>query len=244
MYEGKKDIAAPDYPEYWKRDIMDEVIDRCSPSDQGWDKVTVAQLRRARTLFEKDGVNPAAFLKTANSNAVFDVLKATKALVYVDDKSYEDNCLAVDALADTDGFSNYAKLAELQAELKKSIKLSLDRLAKGEGEEVEALADTTEDSLQQALDDEQSEIIVPDLFSGEVVGEGEEVKPMPLDKVAGVYTAASVHMITAALQLAEADVVSPDLDKAVAEMLASTLVLAMKRLDRDSVVAIFNAGAK
>lgn len=245
IYEGKKDQDAPDYPIYWKREILNDIVDRCSPSTDGWDKITVAQIRRARTMFEKDGINPVVFLKSGNTKAVFDVIKATKALLFDADKTEDVNYAAVDALAHADGFEGYEKLAALQEAVKKSMKASFARLAKGEPvEEGEpALEAATEESLQDALDAEGAgNVIVPDLFAGEQSEKEGEVIPLPTNRIVETYCQTATHLQHGTKMLiTEVDNIgeNANLDASVDDLLAATIQLAAARLGRDRVVMIF-----
>jgi len=245
IYEGKKDVPAPDMPTYWKRDILNEIVDRCSPDNKGWEKVTVAQLRRARTLFEKDGINPVSFLRNGNSKGVFDVIKATKTLLFDPDKSEETNYSAVDGLAQTDGFEDYKELNGLQEKVKASMKASFARLAKGEtADEEETLEPTTEANLQEALDAEGSgDVIVPDLFGGDTPEEGGEVVPLPTSRIIETYTQTAAHIGHGSqMLLADLDNLGDDvnLDAAISTLLSTTIKLGIARLGRDSIVKIFN----
>lgn len=249
LYEGKKDQDAPDMPTYWKREILNEIVDRCSPSKDGWDKVTVAQLRRARTMFEKDGINPVTFLKNGNTKGVFDVMKATKNLLFDPDKSEEVNMMAVDNLANTDGFQDYDKLTALQEAVKTSMKASLARLAKGEtAEEEESLEAATEESLQDALDAQGgTDVIVPDLFAGEPTeGEDAEVIPLPTSRLVETYTQTASHLHHGT-GLLLADLVNvgdqPMFDAAIDDLLGVTVRLAVARLSKDRVVSIFKSNS-
>lgn len=254
MYEGKKDIPAPDMPMYWKREILNDVVDRCSIDNKGWQKVTVAQLRRARKIFEAEGVNPAGFLKNGNAKTAFDFVAATKGLIFDPDKAEEYNMAQVDDLANKDGFSDYADINVLIEKVKKSIKASFARLASGGSvddpeESDEKLESATEEDLQAALDGAEAgegDVIVEDLFGAGTEG-GADVVPMPVGKLVEVYTQTAARMgHGTGLILASIDDIKEDatLDMAISALLAATIKLGMARLGRESIVTIFNSEAK
>lgn len=255
LYEGGKDSDAPDMPDYWKGDIINRIIEMCTLDGKGWQKVTVKQLRRARTLLEKDGVNPAGFLKNGNAKTAFDFVKATKDLIFDPDKPEEVNNAAADELSNQEGFSNYPDITTLIEKVKKSIKASFARLAKGEDpdtpEEEETLDPTTEGDLQGALDATGAgeAPVIPEIFgaSGEVSEEGGEVIPLPTSQLTQTYIQVAGQVCHGTeLLLADVSAIGEDdtLNMSVEQLLRATIKLATARLERASIVTIFNEETK
>ena len=66
-------VAAPEWPRLFKEEAVEEVIRRCSITpDSPQVTVTVAQLAKARQALQKEGVNPASFLRSGKGKTAFD----------------------------------------------------------------------------------------------------------------------------------------------------------------------------
>ncbi len=236
--DAKKELQAPDWPAYFKTAAIAAIIDRCKVDAKGWQKVTVAQLRRAKSLMVNDGVNPASFIKSGNVKNAFDIVKATKELVYDKDKDEETNIAAVEALRELDGFSDYHDLDEL---IKRVTESAIKSLARGEGSE-EHLDVVDSDDLEKQIANADAEISVPDMFAAEIDNEGEEIV-QPIIHLIAAYNQTVTHVKTGTdALLARADEIGEDdkLDEAAVELLSVTAGLVFNRLGKEALIEIFN----
>ena len=168
VYEGhtpqKKDaeaIPAPDWPMYFKEQCVALVIERCAlnaDKDKHVATVTVAQLEKARLALQKNGVNPASWLRSGKGKTAFSVYEASRELFLIDDQELDKNLKAIEDLSEHDGFSDWEGLKGLQGQLVKAA----ERMAKGEDEppveEGDGLDPTEEGDVDKAINEGEEEV--------------------------------------------------------------------------------------
>lgn len=239
--DEKKGTEAPDWCMYFKTAAIATMIERCKPDAKGWQKVTVAQLRKAKSLMVNEGVNPASYIKSGNVKKAFDLVAATKALVYDKDKDETSNIAAIEELREKDGFSDYHDLDELLKRVTASVKKSLER---GEGEEdPEKLEGVEGDDLEKQIAEADGEVAIPDMFAGEVDEEGGEVSELPIAHVIAAYSQTTAHMISGTDALiARMEEVGEDdaLDLAAIALLTATAKFVFGRSGKEALVGCFN----
>lgn len=188
----KKDsvaIDAPDWPLFFKEEAINEVIERCciNPAEgKNNVTVTVAQLAKARQALQKEGVNPAAFLRSGKGKTAFDVAEAAKKRFLVSDVDLEVNLSAIDELSEMDGFAEWEGLAELQETLRKSA----ERMAAGAGndDEIGGLDPTTEDDVNASLGGSDESGALASSDAADFSDTGEAGVPMPINQLAQAVT--------------------------------------------------------
>lgn len=239
--DAKKEQDAPDWPSYFKTAALDTIIERCKPDAKGWQKVTVAQLRKAKSLMVNEGVNPASFVRSGNVKNAFDITKATKDLVFDKDKDEAVNMEALEELRDKEGFSDYHDLDELVKRVGASMKKSLER---GDGkDDDEELGEVDGGELEKQIAEADGEVAVPNMFEAGDMGEEGEDAVMPVGHLIAAYVQTTSHMIAGAEALAvRAEEIGEDaaLDKAAEELLASTASFVFARLGKAALVEAFN----
>lgn len=253
IWEGytpqKKDaesIEAPNWPNFFKIEAIEDVIERCCTSPEKANvSVTVAQLAKARQALQKEGVNPASFLRSGKGKTAFDVAEATKKKFLVADVDVETNMTAIDGLADVDGFSTWEGLEELQKTLRKAA----ERMGSGEeGGTVEGggLDATTEGDINAAIGDGDGRVDVGS-EGADFSDVGEAGVPMPINQLAQAVTGdaeimgARVDMLLNRADEFEAD---ENFTSALSTLLNKVAILANLTIGKSALTDAFNSATK
>ncbi len=237
---AKKEMVAPDWPQFFKDDAIAEIVDRCKVDAKGWQKVTVSQLRKAKSLLVNEGINPASFLKSGNVKTAFDIVKATKGMVYIDDKDLEFNLAAIEELRDKEGFSDYHDLEELLKRVIESVTKSLDRKAAGKDDEDE-LEPVDGSELEKTIADADDEIAVPNMFE---MGEMDDDTVVPVGHIVSTYVQTVQHLVAGVAELGERlEEVGEDtvFDAASINALAAIAQLTLARSGKETLIEVFNS---
>jgi len=245
----KKDaekIDAPDWPLYYKTAAIDEIVHRCSVNHaegKNHVTVTVAQLAKARQALQKEGVNPASYLRSGKGKTAFDVVEAAKKEFLVSDVDLEVNLTTIDGLSEMDGFAEWDGLADLQASLRKSA----ERMAAGtdeEGGEGGGLEPTTEGDVDSALGSEGGEATKNGADFSDVDDAG---VAMPIAQLGQAVTgdaeimAARVDMLLGRVEEFEAD---KNFSLVLTSLLNKVARLAMQTVGKTALTDAFNAATK
>ena len=142
-----KAIREQTWPEYFKDAMVAEAAEViCDPDISSTTKI----LRNATTAL-KDGKNPVKYIRSSQ-RVDFDVVKATKALVFENVSSEVE----LKDLPDMDGFKDYAKLDDLIGKVDTSIKRTLaGRSDDKTDEEIEAEEDAEAAGVEAAVEGEE-----------------------------------------------------------------------------------------
>lgn len=236
-------IPAPAWPRLFKVETVEEVIRRCSVTpDSPQVTVTVAQLAKARQALQKEGVNPASFLRSGKGKNAFDVYEAAKKRFLVEDVDLETNMTTIDGLVDVDGMGDFEGLEELQIKLRKAAERMAAGLSTEEGTE---LLPTSEDDINAALGDVAGHAgtgMGPDFT--EV---GDDTTPMPINQL-GLAVCGDAEIMSARVDmlLNRIDEFSADdnFKLVIGGLLNKVSVLAMKTLGKSALTGAFNAATK
>jgi hypothetical protein len=240
-------VEAPNWPMLFKNEAIEQVIARCSVSpDKANTTVTVAQLAKARQALQKEGVNPASYLRSGKGKTAFDVYEATKKMYLIDDVELEVNMSAIDGLKEVDGMSDYDGLEALQIKLR----AAAERMAAGlpEDEETKTLDPTTEGDINKDLGDgggggEGGEGAGSADFS-EV---GDDTTPMPINQL-GQAVAGDAEIMSArvTMLLARSDEFEADdnFKLALSTLLNQVADLAMKTIGKSALTDAFKAATE
>ncbi len=251
IHEGytpqKKDaeaIPAPDWPVKYKVEAIEDVIARCSLTpEKANTSVTVAQLAKARQALQKEGVNPASFLRSGKGKTAFDVYEALKKEYLVDDVDLEVNMTAIDGLVEVDGLSDYEGLEAIQIKLR----AAAERMAQGLGEEDEGtttLDPTTEGDVNAAMGGGED---VGGEAGADFSDVGDDTTPMPINQLGQAVTGdaeimgARVDMLSARLDEFTAD---ENFTLALSTLLNKVSKLAMDTIGKAALTDAFNAATK
>ena len=245
LYEGnpKKEIAPPAMPEYWRRDIVDRCIELSKADSSGWAKVTVAQLKRALNLLVSDGINPASYLKSGSTKGAFNIVKATKELVFDPDKSEEEVLQRCDDLKEKDGFEGYADIDNLVDEVKEACRKAFSQLrGKDDDDPEDDLKPMSEEELQRSLDEAAEDVNVPDMFSNIIPEDVEdEDYKLPIGHLVETWIQTAQHLNKGTADLIERIEEVPehaDFDATIEMLCSSVLTLARNRMAREDLIAL------
>lgn len=238
-------VPAPAWPHLFKVKAIEEIIARCSVSpDKAHTSVTVAQLAKARQALQKEGVNPASYLRSGKGKTAFDVYEATKKMFLIDDVDLEVNMTAIDGLKDIDGMADFEGLEALQIKLR----AAAERMAAGLPEEdgADVLLPTTEGDVNSAIGDggQNANVSGAGADFSEV---GDDMTPMPINQLGQAVSGdaeimgARVDMLLARIDEFSAD---ENFQLALGGLLNKVSELAMKTIGKSALTDAFNAATK
>lgn len=254
IFEGytpqKKDaesVEAPNWPHLFKTEAVEEIIKRCSanPSEGKANvTVTVAQLAKARQALQKDGVNPASFLRSGKGKTAFDVYEAAKKRFLIEDAELEKNMTTIDGLVEVDGLHDWDGLEELQIKLRKAA----ERMAEGLGDEEDGvLSATTEGDINADLGGEGEGGEGTGMSGADFTDISEEGTPMPINQLGQAVTGdAEIMTARASMLLDRIEEFDADdsFQLALGALLVKVSALAMKTIGKSALTDAFNAATK
>lgn len=244
MEKDAQPVEAPNWPRLVKEETVEEIIRRCSTGpDKANVTVTVANLAKARQALQKEGVNPASFLRSGKGKTAFDVYEWAKARFLISDADLEANMTTIDGLVEVDGLGDWDGLEQLQIKLRKAA----ERMAAGivdEGEGPVTLDPTTEGDVNAAIGDTTGEAGGPGADFSEV---GDDLAPMPINQL-GMAVAGDAEIMSARVDmlLARIDEFSADdnFKLTLGGLLNKVSVLAMKTIGKAALTEAFSAATK
>lgn len=247
LYEGftpkTKDaepVDAVDWPYLLKAEAIEEVIARCSVGpDKANTTVTVSTLTKARQALQKEGVNPASYLRSGKGKTAYDVYEALKKRYLVEDADLDVNMTTIDGLVEVDGLGDWDKLEEMQIKLRKAA----ERMAEGLGED--ELDPTTEGDINAELGEEGGLV-----EGGEGVdydGIGEDGTPMPINQL-GQAVAGDAEIIDARVSMLLSRIDEFDADESftlsITSLLNKVALLAMQTVGKSALTDAFKAATE
>jgi hypothetical protein len=124
-------VPAPNWPLYYKKKIIAEVIQRISADVPGGQvNTTVSDMAGARQALQKQEVNPASYLRTKKGKTPFNVVKALKDEFILEGEgaTLDKNLAIIEGLSEIDGLGDWEGFNDAKESL---IKIA-EKLAKGE----------------------------------------------------------------------------------------------------------------
>jgi hypothetical protein len=239
-------VPAPNWPHLFKVEAVEEVIKRCSANPAEGKAnvtVTVAQLSKARQSLQKDGVNPASFLRSGKGKTAFDVYEAAKKRFLIEDADLEKNMSIIDGLVEVDGMGDWDGLEELQIKLRKAA----ERFAEGGGAEEPGdgeLSPTTEADINADLGGSEGGDMVVGADFADVTEDGTK---MPINQLAqAVVGDCEIVGFRADALITRLDELEADETFALAinGLLNKIAIIAMKATGKSALTDAFNAATK